>query len=60
MKFCPLFKRSCLFSFPITAQSVKGSIRGGWEEEGGAGYLVDSSEGFFFSTKILVSCAGTC
>lgn len=34
MKFCPLFKRSCLLSFPITAQS------GGWEEEGGAGYLL--------------------
>lgn len=45
MKFCPLFKRSCLFSFPITAQS------GGWEEKGGAGYLVDSSEVSFFPLR---------
>lgn len=45
MKFCPLFKRSCLLSFPITAQS------GGWEEEGGAGYLLDSSEGSFFPLR---------
>lgn len=48
MKFCPHFKRSFLSSFPITAHSVKGSVSGGWEEEGGVGPYWIPLRGSFF------------
>lgn len=56
MKFCPLFKRSFLSSFPITAHSVKGSVCGGWEEEGGAGPYWIPLRGSFFHLDTGVLC----